>query len=230
MNGVDLEHCWCSYHEAVEVFRVSGDTLRKLVDRGELRKLKRKPKNKQKAPFVYYNVADLVEYRKHSKTCKGFDLNDIEYSVFADREKYVDTMTLNEYAEMKGVHRQTIQTRLYNLIYYNMLSSEDIRVPGTKAVCISDYTKYALDNWKGMMNAAGKRTNVSAEDIEAGHDKPIYKTKCTSCQYYCRGSLSCDYILVEEHSRGCDWGDACAKYKRGRKKREKVDLRLKGSL
>ena len=229
MIGIDLEHYWCSYHEAVEIFRMSGNTLRVLASRGELRQLKRKPKNKRKAPFVYYNVADLVEYKEHSKSCEGFDLNDIEYSVFADREKYVEAMTINEYAEMKGVHRQTIQTRLYKLIHFNVLTWDDIRVPGTNAVYINDKARYALDNFKGFMKSIGKKVNASHPRLDYG-EKPIYKTKCASCMYYSKNSWSCDYILIERHPRGCDWGDACTKYKRGRKKREKVGLRLKGSL
>ena len=60
--------------------------------------------------------------------------------------------------------------------------------------------------------------------------------RCKSC-YYSSGnragyehlsSITCDYNLIEHHTRGCLAGDKCDKYRPGRRQPKSIKLPRKG--
>lgn len=47
------------------------------------------------------------------------------------------------------------------------------------------------------------------------------KEKCRNCKYhgYSSGFITCDYLVITGHSRGCKPGENCEKYERSQKAR-----------
>lgn len=233
-KDIDLEHCWMSSTEVAHLLKVSYGALsyacryKKKLKRQGVRTLERVTEGHTHPPFIYYNVADLVAYVEKRNKRKGVvnvDFDSIEFSVFADREKYVEAATIPEYAKESGLSEIVIRKRINDLLKLGQITEEDCVVPGTKRIFISGKMKRLFQTYNEIVvsNRTVKTPNVKRKP---GQYRPIDQTKCRTCQYYSPYSLTCDYILITRHSRGCNWGDDCDKYQRGKKKREQVDVHL----
>lgn len=221
-----MEHCWMSSTEVAHLLKVSYGALscacryKKKLKRQGVRTLERVTEGHTHPPFIYYNVADLVAYvekRNKRKGVANVDLDAIEFSVFADREKYVEATTVSEYAKESGLKEIVIRERINNLLRFGHVAEEDCVVPGTKRFFISGKMKRLFQTYNEIAVSNGQKKPVKVPKVKKekpGQYRPIYQTKCRTCQYYNPHSKTCDYILIERHSRGCRWGDACDKYQR----------------
>lgn len=199
-----------------------------------------------RSSYYYYNVADLVDYIKsRSRSVKDINIDAIDFTPYANREKWMHTMTIHEFADSIGLTHSAILHRIKRLENFGVLKRETLYCPGTHNMYATEDFKRLNDNYYEILEQHSKRKlgcmNLPTSQPKGNRPKlhmfntSLLTKRCRKCQY-CKilsssgNVMTCDYILIERHSRGCDPGDACTKYKPGRKKRKKVGLRLKGSL
>ena len=75
------------------------------------------------------------------------------------------------------------------------------------------------DSCRRCVTAPGVHKKVQKSKVKRVREKGPDMTRCKTCHYSCRysdapGDILCDYLLIEGHSRGCDPGKACTKYKK----------------